>query len=283
MSWVAELEERARARFVHWDAPLWQRLVDGPAHVLGAALAAAGHTPATSEPALRTYLELACEGVGCGYLYPPEAGRESFFSLAFWTLLPRDLPRLPPTAWGQALAECWNLGENLEAAPPWLRRLFARRVGELEGLAGLEAMVAEVSRQVVEAPARKLEAPALAQTWLVLAHEDRRFLPGAMHFLAPLVLCVHDRLRQGGGGRDAAAIAVWLGDGPLVLGPMRCDEQPALDARLPAPAQALAAADPRVTEPYAACGNEWRCCVTQVTSQFLVAILPGAAAAPAAP
>jgi hypothetical protein len=275
-SFVAELEANARGRFVHWDAALWQRLVDGPAAELGAALAAAGYAAEAAEEVLRAYLQLACEGVGCGYLYPPEAGRESFFSLAFWTLLPRDLARVPPAAWGEALAQCWNLGENLETSPPWLRRLFARRVRTLGGLAELEAMVTEVSRQVVEAPAEKLAPPALAQVWLVLAEEDRRFLPGPMHFLAPLVLCVHDRLRTGGGGRDAAAIAVWLGDPPLVLGPMRCEEQPALEARMPAPAQALVAADPRVTETYAVCANEWRCAVTQLTSQFLVAILPGA-------
>jgi hypothetical protein len=273
---VADLEASARARFVRWDAALWQRLVDGPAAELGAALAAAGQGGDAAEAALRTYLQLACEGVGAGYLYPPEVGRESFFSLAFWTLLPKGLAQVAPAAWGETLAQCWNLGENLEASPPWLRRLFARRVRELRGLGELEAMVVDVSRQVVEAPAEKLAPPALAQVWLVLAEEDRRFLPGPMHFLAPLVLCVHDRLRTGGGGRDAAAIAVWLGDAPLVLGPMRCDEQPALEARLPAPAQALVAADPRVTETYAACANEWRCAVTQVTSQFLVAILPGA-------
>ena len=275
-SFVDELEAGARGRFVRWDAPLWKRLVDGPAHQLGAALAAAGHPPEASEELLRAYLGLACEGVGSGYLYPPEAGRESFFSLAFWTLLPRDLPRLPATAWSAALAECWNLGENLEASPPWLRRLFARRVRTLASLTELADMVVEVSRQVAEAPAVKLAPPALAQAWLVLADEDRRFLPGPMHFLAPLVLCVHDRLRQGGGGRDAAAIAVWLGEPPLVLGPMRCDEQPPLATTFPAPAQALVAVDPRVTEPYAACANEWRCCVSQVTSQFLVAISPGA-------
>jgi hypothetical protein len=276
-SFVEELEASARGRFVRWDAPLWKRLVDGPAHQLGAALAAAGHGAEASEQALRAYLGLACEGVGAGYLYPPEAGRESFFSHAFWTLLPRDLPRLPTAAWGATLAECWNLGENLEASPPWLRRLFARRVRTLGSLTELADMVAEVSRQVVEAPAEKLAPPALAQAWLVLTDEDRRFLPGTMHFLAPLVLCVHDRLRQGGGGRDAAAIAVWLGEPPLVLGPMRCDEQPVLATTLPPPAQALVAADARVTEPYAACANEWRCCVSQVTSQFLVAISPGPA------
>jgi hypothetical protein len=274
-SFVDELEARARARFVRWDAPLWKRLVDGPAHALGAALAAAGHPAEAADAALRTYLELACEGVGAGYLYPPEVGRESFFSLAFWTLLPRDLATLPPTAWGERLAECWNLGENLEAAAPWLRRLFARRVHGLRSLAELGPLVEEVSRQIVDAPAEVLAPPQLAQSWLVLADEDRRFLPGPMHFLAPLVLCVHDRLRTGGGGRDAAAIAVWLGEPPLVLGPMRCDEQPPLSTVWPEPARALVAADPRVTEPYAACANAWRCCVTQVTSQFLVAISPG--------
>ncbi len=271
--WLAELEERARARFVHWDGALWRRIVSGPAHQLGAAFGAAG-AGAAAEQALRTYLELACEGVGLGYLYPLEVGRESFFSLAFWTLLPRDLPRLPPARWGEALAQCWNLGENLETSAPWLRRLFARRVRALAALEGLEAMVADVSRQVLEPPSVQLGG-VVRQEWLVLADEDRRFLPGAMHFLAPLVLCVHDRLRTGGGGRDAAAIAVWLGDAPLVLGPMRCDEQPSVDARLPHAAQTIVSADPRVTEPYAACGNAWRCALTQLTSQFLVTVLPG--------
>jgi hypothetical protein len=272
----AAIADGARTRFVRWDEGLWRELVHGPAARLAAGLGKAGVADAAAvEGLLRSYLTLACEGVGLGYLYPSAAGRDAFFNLAFHTLLPRDLPLLPPARWGEALAQCWNLGENLEGGAAWLRRLFARRLAQLASLAELEAAVADVSRQALEPPAARLGARA-RQVWVTLADEDRRFLPGAVHFLAPTVVCVHDRLRTGGGGRDAEALGVWLGDPPLVLGALRCEESVAPDggAALPDPLRATLAADARVTELAAGAVNEWRAAVAQTTSQLLVALYP---------
>jgi hypothetical protein len=267
----AELAARAAARFPRWDGALFAEIVAGPAQELARGLIGSGAPEA--EDAARVYLELACEAVGLGYLYPASAGRESFFTHAFCTLLPRELPRLPPARWGETLATCWNLGENLEASPAWLRRLVTRQTRQLTSLDALPGLIEETSRQIFAPPAVKLEGLA-RQVWLAPSEEDRRFLPGAMHFVAPLVLCVHDRLRTGGGGREAAAIGVWLGEPPLLLGPMACGEQPPVEVRETDVARGTIAADPRITEPYALAQNEWRAALAQVTSQFLVAVFP---------
>jgi hypothetical protein len=274
LSFVDDLEARARERFVRWDGGLWMELVLGPATQLGEALASANAAPAAAEQALRTYLELAIEAVGLGYLYPRATGRDSFFTMAWWTLLPRDLARLPAERWAALLAACWNLGENLEAAPGWLRRLFTRRLlGGGFALDQLETVVAEITRDVLSPPPQRLEQAA-RQMWVALGEEDRHFLPGTLHFVAPTVVCVHDRLRAGSPGQPGEAMGVWLGDPPLVLGAMRCDEQPVLEAHLPTVAMLIMGGDARVTEGYAAIANEWRAVLVQTTSQFLLAALP---------
>jgi hypothetical protein len=258
---IRELEDHARRRFVRWDAALWRELCAGPAADLAAGLAAAGAPATQADPLLAGYLRLGCEAIGLGYLFPSSAGAESFFTLAWTRLIPTLLAGVPADRRATALAACWNLGENLERAPTWLRKIFVRLTHGLGRLDDLGALVADVERQALSPPSRPLGAGG-APTWIHLGAEDTRFLPGTMHFVAPTVVCVHDRHRVAGGGRDAATIGVWLADPPLVLGTMACAEAPPRDVSWSAPGD---------EEPFASARNEWRAVVSLVTSQFVVA------------
>jgi hypothetical protein len=242
-----ELEAAARARFARWDPRLWRHVVDGPARALDG-------------PAAAAYLELCAEAIGLGYLVPAAAGRDAFFNLAFLELVPAHLGRLPPPRQAEILAALWNIGENLAAAAPWLERILVRVGRGLTSLDRLEEVVAGVERQALGEPTERL-GPAAETTWIDLGAEDRRFLPGALHFIAPTVLCVHDRLRAD------ASLGVWLGTPPLVLGSMGCAAPPA-----------VAADTAFVDEPYATCANPWRAAAALVTSQRIVARAPSLAA-----
>lgn len=271
---VSDLEARARSRFVRWDGTLWRELVEGPARELAASLEAAGLPKEHGRAVLENYLRLGCEGIGLGYLFPASAGAANFFTLAWTRLIPRGLAALPASRQVATLADCWNLGENLESSPLWLRRIFLRSCGEAQSLGSLESLVSDVAQKALEPPERKLEAP-LGVSWVHLAEEDRRFLPGALHFVSPTVACVHDRHRTAAGGRDAATMGVWLSEGPLLLGSMGCKEEPKRDRDLsPNLKRELARLDPRATERFACANNAWRAAITLDTSQFVVVLLP---------
>jgi hypothetical protein len=271
---VAQIEAEARRRFVHWDPALWSALVGGPAHELAAALERAGQPPERSGPLLESYLRLACEGIGQGLIVPASAGASTFTTLAWTRLLPDSLASLPPGRQAGALADCWNLGENLEASPFWLRRLFLRSCAGLTGVADLPALVERVERKATKPPARRLGS-SFESRWVPLAEDDRRFLPGALHFLAPSVICVHDRHRGAAGDRDAGTAGVFLDDPPLALGAMGCDQQPANDPGLDMDLlEALSRRDPRVDDWHAMAANDWWAAVTLTTSQFLVVLAP---------
>jgi len=261
---VDALEAAARARFIHWDPRLWREIVSGPAAALAAGLDRGGGAGGLAT--LDSYLRLACEGVGLGYLFPSEVGRDGFMNLAFLTLVPRLLPDVPHERRPAILAGLWNLGENLETAAPWLRRIFLRLFKGLASLADLEARVAAVEEQALAAPALGLGA-VTQLAWVGLSAEDRRFLPGTLHFVAPTVLCVHDRSRPG------SSQGVWLADPPwtpLPLGPMGCTAAPAPARGFTPPT----ARDVRLTPWFATCANEWRGAASLVTSQAIVGWLP---------
>ncbi len=252
--YVDDLEARARARFVSWDARLWHEIVDGPAAALAGGLD--GTVGLGGRPVLESYLRLACEGVGLGYLFPRASGRDGFMNLAFFELAPRLLPAVPPPRQPETLAGRWNLGENLETAAPWLRRIFLRVFRGLDGLGDLPARVAEVERQALAPPERKLgRSPRAVRVWL--GAEDRRFLPGALHFHAPTVVCVPDR------ARPDATQGIWLAETPLALGPMGCGEHVE-------PSVAKPPAAPGLTPAHATAANDWRVAATLVTSQYVV-------------
>ena len=273
-SFIDELESNARGRFVRWDSALWQELLTGPVAKLGQALATSRGDAAKSEELLRGYLKLGAEAIGLGYLYPASAGRQNFFTLAWSDLLPRFLADVPQAQRASVLAQLWNLGENLESAPPWVQRIFCRVGAELTSLTDIEARLRDTAAAAMEPPKAKLGRKA--QPFLVhMAAEDSRFLPGAVHFLAPTVLCVHDRHRKAVAGREAATQGLWLTDGtPMRLGAMGCRETPeATQAQSPSLAW-LAMNDPRVDDWFATAVNDWRAAGTLHTSQFVVVLVP---------
>jgi hypothetical protein len=131
-------------------------------------------------------------------------------------------------------------------------------------MSDLDRIAARVA-DALESPPQKLGDTGRG-FWIPLFDEDRRFLPGAVHFVAPQVACVHDRAR-------ATSVGVWLAAPPLVLGPMGCGEK--VDKQPAGPIWSkVEASDPRFAEPIAAAQNEWRAVATLATSQFLVALLP---------
>lgn len=270
---VEDLEAEARTRFVRWDGELWKQVVAGPAHELAESLQRARVPLDRGEAVLLSYLRLAREGIGLGYLFPAASGGESFFTLAWTRLIPRSLAALPLDRQVETLATCFNLAENLESSPVWLRRIFLRLCRDRDGLEDLPSLVSDVSRRALAEPEGKLRGkPAIR--WLYLAEEDRRFLPGGVHFVAPTVACVHDRHRAAAGGRKAATMGAWLTEPPLALGPMSCTESPADPGLRMELLEELSRRDPRAGDWFAMAANEWRAAVTLDTSQFLVALLP---------
>ncbi|NBD09789.1 hypothetical protein FOF48_27670 [Corallococcus sp. Z5C101001] len=274
-TFVEDLEREARGRFVRWDRALWSAFVQGPVARMGQALAASSPDAATGEEVLRAYLRLGAEGIGLGYLYPASAGRQNFFTLAWSDLLPRLLPSLPQPAQAPALARMWNLSENLESAPPWVQRLFCRLGANLSSLENLEDHLHTIANAAMEPPAEPLGDTAITQ-WVDLSQEDARFMPGEMHFLAPAVVCVHDRHRAtAAGGRDAATQGVWLVKKPVLLGAMGCNERLEPSTGKPSKAlTALAQRDPRAGDWYSTQHNAWRAVATMHTSQWLAVVLP---------
>lgn len=272
---AAQLAAEARLRFAKWDAELWDELVNGPAATLAQGLRQARAPEAEAQQLGESYLRLACEGIGLGYLFRESTDARSFLTLAFYHLLPEALPGLPAERRASTLAECWNLGENLERAPLWLGRIFVRLVGAGQSLGNLQALAQDVERRALEAPAARLGAN-FELRWVHLADEDRRFLPGALHFAAPTVVCVHDRHRgTPQAGREAATLGVWLDQQPLTLGPLHCQEVPPADPGLDLELlESVARRDPRAGDWQAMAKNEWRAALSLETSQFLVALLP---------
>jgi hypothetical protein len=264
---IAELEERARRRYVRWDPAFWRRVLDGPARELAASLRAAGTEDAAAQQMLESYLRLACEGIGLGYFYPPELG-EGFFTHAFFRLIPAGLAQLPHEKRAQALADAWNLGENLEHAPAWWRRMFVR-LSDGAALGALHALVVRASRDALGEPSARLARRTL-HLLIDLGVEDRQFLPGTLHFVAPTVVCVHDRHVAAAAG----TLGVWLADPPLVLGPMGCDASVGQSSDRLDLVDDVLNQDPRASDVLNAAANDWRAALTLETSQFLVGIYP---------
>jgi hypothetical protein len=273
MTYVEELEEVARGRFVRWDAALWRSFLAGPADRFSQTLAAAAGDNEGKAQLFRSYLRLACEAIGLGYLFPGESGSENVFSLAWNTLIPRLLPEVAPARRSEVLAQCWNLGENLEQSPLWVRRIFYRTTRSLTRLDELESLVQRVSREAFDPPTTRLDQ-VRRLTWVHLGAEDKRFLPGAIHYLAPRVICVHDRERTGGGGRDPVSYGLWLTDAPSFLGPMGCKDASRSTQLERSLVNAGTRLDARLDETFAGAFNEHSAVTSLVTSQFVVALLP---------
>src|SRR4051812_6103489 len=175
---LLEIAEQARRRFVRWDARLWDRVIEGPARALATDLQDAGHPAAHCESLLDAYLRLASEAIGLGYLVPEEAGAQTPATMLWMSLLPDGLPALPAARQTEVLAACWNLAENLESQPVWVRRAFVRALRGAR-LDALETLIADVARRLEAQPTRAL-GTRFAIRWVDLADEDHAFLPGAV-------------------------------------------------------------------------------------------------------
>jgi hypothetical protein len=275
VSGLSRIAEEAAARTVSWDAALWAEIVDGPGRALAESLLDDAHAKETVE----AWLRLAAEGIGCGYLVPARAGVTTVCTRLWTDVLPRTLASIPADRRADVLASCWNLGENLEASPAWLRRVFVHAIAELDP-ADLPASVARIGARIWDPPAPLVPTSGnggergdttARRGWRVqlvdLGREDRRFLPGDLQLVSPRVACVRDRLRP-----DVAAQAIWLVDPPIVLGPM------------PVPDAAgtftlwdwtpIRAADPRLSRVHRYAVNEGFALATLETSQHLVVVRP---------
>ena len=265
--------DRARVRFVHWDDALWEDLLQRALVTLVQKMQSEGVPPDAVESAAKAYLQLVAEGMGLGYFYPVEAsGRRNVFSLLFGEVLPEQLGSLPTQRHGATLEQCWNLSENLETAPSWLHRIFLRLLSTDPSLATLEERVGVVSARTLAPPEKRLAAsPSLH--WIAMREHDARFLPGWVHFLAPTVVCVHDRLR-GSAGRGDVTCGVWLDETPMLLGPMGCTETCADKSSATEAFIGYHLRDTGLTAPHQLARNEWRAAASLVTSQLLVALIP---------
>jgi hypothetical protein len=185
------------------------------------------------------------------------------------------LPALAGEAAARLLADCWNLGENLESAPLWTRRLFERALVERRdrGLADLRALVEEVTHQALGEPEAEL-GERVRRHWIHLAQEDHRFLPGRIQFLAPAVIAVHDRNERDASG-DSPAVGVWLKTPPVFLGSLGRLPTPASDPGLRMDLlENLAKEDPSASDWHSMASNRFCAAVSLELSQYLVALLP---------
>jgi hypothetical protein len=185
---------------------------------------------------VRSYLDLAMAAIGRGYLFPASAGMNPCTWL--WTrALPETLPRLSAEAAAKTLARAWNLAENLESGPPWLRQISLLVMQGWGNMEDLEGLLGEVRRVVFDPP----------EPGTTRVHLAGHVLPGPIHFMTPAVVCVHDRHAV------ETATALW---GGKVLCSMACPEVPS-----------LAGTD---EETYSTAVCEGRSASTLWTSQFVV-------------
>jgi hypothetical protein len=263
MNELGRIEDDAATRYVSWDHALWTEVVDGPGRILADGLLRTGQDAELSRKTLESWLRLAAEAMGCGYLVPARAGAQTVMTRLWTSLLPSKLPNVAPERRADVLADCWNLGENLEASPAWLRRIFLHEIDRLEDPGNMAAFVTGVAARIYEAPAA-LTGPRRVQL-VDLAREDRRFLPGEVQLVAARVACVTDRLRP------ELSIGIWLLDPPVVLGPMPRPE--------PTPYTAWAWGglhDPRISRVHREASSKGFALATLETSQHLVVVRPEA-------
>lgn len=263
---AAELSRDAALKHARWSDATWRELVEGPAALLEQQLGAGG------EAVLRAYLGLCAEGVALGYLFPHSTEANGFLNVAFRAVVPTQLARLPEPLRLSTMAALWNLGENLEAQPYWISAVFLKRLQSLSQLENLEAFVDDVTSAISRTPAPG--TPLTKMYWMDASQPDARFLPGAMHFIAPAVVCVHDRLRTAVAGRPAVTSAVWLSETPLGLGPTRCEEAPAVTHVPSLDLSSVQRADPLIDDPFSTVRGDAGLIITLRTSQRIIAVVP---------
>ncbi|MCG3192029.1 MAG: hypothetical protein DIJKHBIC_01263 [Thermoanaerobaculia bacterium] len=272
------------ARHSGFSGELFDRFLTGPLPAL-----LDGLDPADL-PLVESYLSLVAEGIRLGLLPGPLRDGErprSFAQLVFSRLVPLLLPKLPRRKQADALAKLWNLSENLSSSPRYLESALSHGLAGLEALDNLEADLEKETSRVLFPRLCPLGTHPRA-VWLDLSVEDTRFLPGQVHFLNPVIACIHDRARgpagthsEKGGGRGSSTrfhggtVSVWMADPPVILGPSGCVEDPGPPKLQGGPHwRLLAIKDPRFTEILDTAATEWRGLATLVTSQWVVLLLP---------
>lgn len=202
-SLVAQAAESGARRHARWDAALFQGLARGQARMLWYAL----EREPGRDSVVRAYLTLVADAVGHGYLdraaldhlqgKAPAPDSLNLLSRVLVQWIHTQIPEVPAGERLAVLARAWNLCEGLLEQPVWLNRYVA-------SIAALPPALGELDRFLIDAlePALASDRQATFRGPFTLAVLDARqveddLLPGEMHFVAPAVLCVHDRLRQG--------------------------------------------------------------------------------------
>lgn len=214
---VASTEEEARRRHSAWNARLFEEL----ARTRGAELLGALGDGSDAHKALAGYLRLAAEAVGLGYVSAADVaalGEDAhLLARCIVDVLPRRLPAYPSAERLGLLARTWNLGEGLLRQPPWMARVVAALVPDLDDLAGLDRLVEHALEPLLTPSRTSAFTGPFAISTIDLRALDEDFLPGAVHAAAPAVICVHDRRRK---GRHAAVMLA--AQGSRALGLTRC-------------------------------------------------------------
>jgi hypothetical protein len=212
--------EDAIGRYAHFDTAAWVRMCAALSRLeagLEAGLAAA---PVADRTALiTTWLELGAAGLGAGTYVAGSA--DDPFAILWERLVPDGLGAVEQRA--QALADAFNLGENLAREQGWRRMIFVDGLRRLEHLSALREMLTRRVSLIAAQPTRPLgDAPQMMT--VDLSAFDLRFLPGAVGMLAPTVFVVCDRERTDDQGQPLA-VAAWApeGEAPTVLGAVRAE------------------------------------------------------------
>ncbi|HLM75350.1 MAG TPA: hypothetical protein VK459_21710, partial [Polyangiaceae bacterium] len=149
------------------------------------------------------YLRLLVEAVGYGYIDAASLDKtearspKSLMALALTTHIPALLPKAAPREQVALLARTWNLAEGLLGEPAWVNRAVAGALANADSLADLDRRVLRVLEAALLPRARASLAGPFSMRIVDTREVDHAFLPGALHFSAPALLCVHDRKRTG--------------------------------------------------------------------------------------
>lgn len=118
-------------------------------------------------------------------------------ALALTIQIPALLPKTPPGEQVALLAKTWNLAEGLLGEPAWVNRAVAGALANADSLLDLDRRILRVLEAALLPRARASLAGPFSVRSVDTRAIDHAFLPGAMHFSAPALLCVHDRKRKG--------------------------------------------------------------------------------------
>lgn len=229
LSAVDHFEREGARRFSRWDNALYRAFIEGPGDALLTGMTGGGQgTAADVARVFEAYLRLVVEAIGCGYVDASSldpAGERPAPSLMVLLLVDRApalLPRAPVASRVPQLARAWNLAEGLFGEPLWLNRAVAAALSGVDSLSELDRRLLRVLEATVTPKARAALAGPFSVRSLDTRTVDHAFLPGAMHFSAPSLLCVHDRKRR---GVHAGLLLGPKGAGSL-LGPGPCLGRP---------------------------------------------------------